>query len=49
LKKVPFVLVGELAPAMASRGKGAIVNVAGPGRAAGFTGRDRRSDRLPGF
>jgi NAD(P)-dependent dehydrogenase (short-subunit alcohol dehydrogenase family) len=25
--KVPFVLVGELAPAMASRGKGAIVNV----------------------
>ncbi len=25
--KVPFVLVGELAPAMAARGKGAIVNV----------------------
>ena len=25
--KMPFVLVGELAPAMASRGKGAIVNV----------------------
>ena len=25
--KVPFVLVGELAPAMARRGKGAIVNV----------------------
>jgi NAD(P)-dependent dehydrogenase (short-subunit alcohol dehydrogenase family) len=58
--KVPFVLVGELAPAMASRGKGALVNVGTMAAEFGIPGtslyggqqgrtRDRHSDHLSGF
>ena len=39
--KVPFALVGELAPAMASRGKGAIVNVGTMAAEFGMPGTSR--------